>query len=989
MLSENVVSQIPSPTAGSPRKKARRRRPSALRLSSDTSGTTSTLPEYSQAPASGARLSNSTWEAEQIPEDSPPDYPGTTRSTDSAEEADEETELTGSDEDEDQDGFFRNQGPQGPFAFVPQHTKAPQSATTSPRPNKSPRPQHSASPRRQKRFLHQQLQVSSPDLFGEYSGSHKRRHSSVLGRPTSTSHLSHKQSLSLSSTPKSRFSKSQTRERDTDSYLDSLLERSVHALEISNTLLQSSMSTQATMSALFSGSTTSLGAFRSNTTPASHYSPAVSNGGTPTRDYSGFHDVDSALEARAIGLSSKLMRNWDMQESWAEELEKIKNGVDSLFANEGEVGQGSSHVRSRRSRSARPDARPNNPVAPVGSQSLPGSSPLSATQLSRTASSSPVQQGRRPSVDLTARSRDAQQVLTRGDEELVSRSLPESIIEPVVPSAQSQLRLAPQDRSNLVSPPPRALTMYIEATSSPVLPKQPENPARSDLTTLILPSTLGIRSTSVSTPNLLLPNSVANTTAPGSVLPPQVTDTVHLPSTPAYNMLSSLAARGVSNGASSSTSNLLSNAAMSNTLRVPVPGRGSSGDATAVSAPSSFVSSFIHRAASGIRRRNSSPPAPSNLRRSISAERNVPSTRRSPRHHPSSITIPAYRNGSPSPHGSTHPALIRRMTPPTEEESQTEGSDSSSDSCVAKQTVLSLRKILDVQPSPSTSKLDASSSTHLSGPREALTRSTSVPNTRAPSTPSRSSSLNRDPSRYQISPRKPPAFMPRSPAPTASAGTSNATASISRLFTKGVHASSTRPRSPPLRSVMKGKAPRPETPVDAESTPPRPLSLATVSLNNNSPSSTTMHSPTPSLAHFPEFVSRALASGSRSASSSGRSTPKRISFAELPESYSSTKPEGESSGFKTGWRKGGSFHRRKRSGSESSGLNVRRPGSPDEAEKSWWSGWLSPRGLDEREGRDRMYQEDRATRAWGGRMGMALGAGGLGIGHPGMDEWGV
>ena len=59
-----------------------------------------------------------------------------------------------------------------------------------------------------------------------------------------------------------------------------------------------------------------------------------------------------------------------------------------------------------------------------------------------------------------------------------------------------------------------------------------------------------------------------------------------------------------------------------------------------------------------------------------------------------------------------------------------------------------------------------------------------------------------------------------------------------------------------------------------------------------------------------------------------------------------------------------------------------------DGEKSWWSSWLSVPSSNGRGGlgeeRERMYQEDRVTRAWGGRMGMALGAG-----PGGMDEWGV
>ncbi|KIJ93579.1 hypothetical protein K443DRAFT_12775 [Laccaria amethystina LaAM-08-1] len=228
----------------------------------------------------------------------------------------------------------------------------------------------------------------------------------------------------------------------------------------------------------------------------------------------------------------------------------------------------------------------------------------------------------------------------------------------------------------------------------------------------------------------------------------------------------------------------------------------------------------------------------------------------------------------------------RPMTPPTEE-------SSSSDGCVAKQTVISLRKILDDQPQPTTS------------------------------------------SKFPPA----PAFLPRTPAPVADAATSTATASISRLFTKGTHSSSTRPPSPPRHSSMKRTG-------------------------GTSPS------PSPTVLSIPDMLS--VFGGSTP--SSGRSTPKRISFAALPESYTSTRPEGSSTKFDK------QKQRRRKRGGGTAGDGVK--GKEGEEGGWWWNGWLSeggtPHGLTMSLARQEERVQDRVTRNWSGR-----GYGG------GLDEWAV
>ncbi|KAH9938087.1 uncharacterized protein B0H18DRAFT_1112276 [Fomitopsis serialis] len=81
-----------------------------------------------------------------------------------------------------------------------------------------------------------------------------------------------------------------------DPYLDSLLARSVHALEMSNTLLQSSMSTQSSLSAVLQDD--------------------------PMADLS--------LEARAQMLSRRVSANRGVHEGWVDDLDEIYRSVEDL-----------------------------------------------------------------------------------------------------------------------------------------------------------------------------------------------------------------------------------------------------------------------------------------------------------------------------------------------------------------------------------------------------------------------------------------------------------------------------------------------------------------------------------------------------------------------------------------------------------------------------------------------------------------------------------
>ncbi|KAJ3503148.1 hypothetical protein NLJ89_g8559 [Agrocybe chaxingu] len=643
---------------------------------------------------------------------------------------------------------------------------------------------------------------------------------------------------------------SQVPSRSSDPFLDSLLERSVYALEMSNTLLQSSMSTQTSLSAIL----------RSD-------SPG-----------------DSTLEARAIGLTSRIKDTWDAGPSWAADLEEISKGVEGLFGgDEAECRDSGVVVGVRRHGSGNSNHKAEGSL----SCSLPTSSVESTMRRNR----------RRPSLDLRQSS----------------------------DSTGSRLQLGRQSRANIVSPPPRALTQYVASTH--------------DADSIILPSTIGLRSppsvhytpewkplsdlASSSTTSLL-----STATFPTSSLPPKLTDKPLEPSTPAYNMLSSFVYKPSSSG-STTPSTSFTNSFIHSRFR-----------------DSSSTSTSTERSNGNPSKRRSSPsPKPPDSR-----------TNRQDRSSNSQHTTPN-RGVSPL-------ALIihRPMTPPTEESSH---SSSSSDGCVAKLTVQSLRKILDDQPAPQ--DLKASSSRSSSSGRGRL---------------------------------KPPAFMPCTPAPVPQASTSTATASISRLFTKGTHSSSTRAPSPPRLSAMKhsrnsslNTTPLP-SPLSPPSPPePPPNSISTLNppptLNSLATSTTAngTNPPTPTTALIPDIISKVLFNGrnSASASSSGRSTPnKRISFAELPESYASTRPAGPEYSTFNERRDGGRRKRRKGAkgflsspdlGGNKGGLL----GSGGDG--SWWGGWLTPSGLSMSLAKQEERMEDRMTRNWGGRMGAGFGGG--------LDEWAV
>ncbi|KAJ3484095.1 hypothetical protein NLI96_g5868 [Meripilus lineatus] len=300
-----------------------RKRVSALRLSSDsTSATLPALPLYTTSPPWSTRLTPV--EFLEIPSDRPPDY------SDSAEEADADTDG----ETSDPEGTTNTRSSRLRQVYVP-------SSDTSTSLSSPQQPPLSFSPRR---------------------SNNRRTHTSNSSR-SSISHsrrFTHRGDKFSTATTSS----SATTETLVDPYLDSLLARSVHALEMSNALLQSSMTTTA----------------------PSNLADALSSDGY----------AHSSLEVHAQKLSARIHGNGNVQDSWMGNLEEIYKGVESLVGGGDESETSNHHSRSHSDREE------------AISQSLPtnGLPPL----VDRVKQSSPH---RRPSLDFrsfNSSSSDSQQL---------------------------------------------------------------------------------------------------------------------------------------------------------------------------------------------------------------------------------------------------------------------------------------------------------------------------------------------------------------------------------------------------------------------------------------------------------------------------------------------------------------------------------------------------------------------------------------------------
>ncbi|EKM59889.1 uncharacterized protein PHACADRAFT_181828 [Phanerochaete carnosa HHB-10118-sp] len=546
-------------------------------------------------------------------------------------------------------------------------------------------------------------------------------HSAPLTAPPRRA--SHLQVLSRS---KSRRSTS------SDPYLDSLLARSVHALEMSNTLLQSSMSTRATLDNVLSR---------------------------------GSQD-EASLEAQARNLSSRITRD----NNWQADLDQISQGVAGLFDNE----EGPSR------RMASEDSI---------SQSLPASSPLStvAECMSRS-------HLRRPSLDMR----------------------------------NASLNLAAHHRNDLVAPPPRAMTMYVDSSEDP--------------SSITLPSTLGLRSSHHAAAPLPAESSLAS-------------------------------CRPLLLHAVGSESDLRKRSAIDILSSVASPPKAISSTTSSTASPSS-----------SFRTKRSDSTSTTCTRK--------PRQSRSPR--PKPLSISPLRSPSRDSTGRSPSSARRKWVAPPIIELPSTSSSESSDELHVERTVSYLRNILENHPSPA--------------------------------------SLEKQKQREAAK----PSFLKPSPvAPVADAST--ATASVSRLFTKARHTSSTRPPSPPRHSALKGKSGR--------SAPPTPTS------------------PTSSLSGSWLNVSDAIGIGG-----SGRSTPNRVSFIEPPE-------------VKQGGKDKSSLRTRSRSRSKGKGKGKAGDGYSSDTPAGWWS-WIIGPAPNSPTVPSYVRQEDRLVRGagWAPRAGFGSG---------GMEEWGV
>ena len=153
--------------------------------------------------------------------------------------------------------------------------------------------------------------------------------------------------------------------------------------------------------------------------------------------------------------------------------------------------------------------------------------------------------------------------------------------------------------------------------------------------------------------------------------------------------------------------------------------------------------------------------------------------------------------------------------------------------------------------------------------------------------------------------RAPPQLLAPPTLPEAS--TSHATASVSRLLTKNKHSSSTRTSSPPPHSSLR-------------------------SPSRLSPTLTPGVSPSPSILSIPNFFG---AGSGGSNNGSGRSTPNRVSFAALPESYANSKPGGPDEQFNREKRR-----KRKKPLSAQSRSRSLENDSDDGNGWGWWANWL-------------------------------------------------
>jgi hypothetical protein len=876
----------------SPRK-THRRRVSAVRLSSDT---TSTLPEYNphQPPASSALIgldqrqaqTRALWESSQVVEES--DLPPRYEDQDSAEEADEDT-------DDERHRFSSSGALRRELIYSHPATRSTPSLMSSANSNGPRYPStlgytypHSSRTKRGPSFEHQQHRhhrsVGSRDSLSSFASSSSSRNTHY-SRPSrsSRSHHAHHSSqfrdvLYRQDESAEEQQDDETREdRDQDDFLDSLLQRSVQALEMSNVLMQSSISTRDSVETMVRGGSRNPSPGPSSHSPAARYSQLSSplapsprtrhpNQGyhrahRPTASYDYHYPVDYDLEGphdrQDLFRDTRHYesRRWDRDMNdiheepnddirdvfagpssartysdtrarrkpvWEDDLDEIKRTLDA-WALSGE----DQHLSARSSRSS---------SGHIQESSLSSSLPVQ--------SSMPARDHQPPSVD------------PRGVAAVVTQDEPDT----------PQLRLSFKGRDQLVSRPPRALTQYIST----------------DPDEIVLPSTLGLRAgchswkaastttlniqSPVITPSLDPPQSHPTFT---SIFPRSIATAVSpshaANSSSAYDVLSSIASPIPSSstpGAATSSSFLspLTSPRLSvSTFTRPFRRRASTGmKGTSLdkhSSPADLGRSHSQQASSSsasytrggrpavrssrnsaTSRSSDSPSRSPSYSRSHSQSRNTKNLTINTLPHHSSTSSTTFTGSSPGQH-STQPE-----SPVASTDSRSNGVLSLSSSPGSSNTSSSTTLILHcgsrtLAIPPPIQELSSPSPSEPSSESDGCPAKLTIKSLRkiledqqAASAAASSLDLvagqNSRPSKL-----KPPQFMP-SGADGKKSGMSGvsepristATASVSRLLTKNTHSSSTKPPDPPRVSVLKKSAPP---------TPTSSSGLATPTLEEN------------------------------------------------------------------------------------------------------------------------------------------------------------
>ncbi|KZW04160.1 hypothetical protein EXIGLDRAFT_743728 [Exidia glandulosa HHB12029] len=455
-----------------------------------------------------------------------------------------------------------------------------------------------------------------------------------------------------------------------------------------------------------------------------------------------------------------------------------------------------------------------------------------------------------------------------GDTDSVSRSLPSGSSPPPIhalgiapggshrrrsshghSSERPRLRLShsPPTGSQYMSPPPRALTQYVSVSSA----QGDASESTADSESIYLPSTIGLQSSahiSSFRPSPRRPDALrlhhSNASTPGFI---EYGRRDSYDWTPTGQSQSHRRHRsGIASPRASGSSRT------SGSITSPSPSRRSMES-----------SSDTHRRSSSNRGRGSAVWAGSSVFQqqgsgSLARSRSLSDSRGASRS----------RSHTPPAAGRMHtpvlPQIPRPMTPHQEESppgESVESSDANDSPPNVQRTVESLRAILGKED-------------------------TSPRREKSPQPP------------------KVPAFLlPRSPSVTALAGTSTATASVSRLFTRGTHSTRDAPTPRPSLKPPGGGSPRDSMAI--------------------------------------------------SAPSSGRSTPRQVAFAQLPEPYSA---EGTRKGFGPEGRKG--------KGKEKDGGKDK----DKKGEGGWWNLLFGaanpPGGAHASPSRMEDRVEDRMARTW-------------------------